>query len=77
VEALNPLTESYYPNPRPADAPIVIHHNSIGFNDFRGTELSTDLTPDELEGENDISRNLGYDHDRGRGSHPSVFSPGD
>ena len=58
------------------DADPVIFDNAIGFNDLRGTEWPIDLTPDELEDENDISRNLGYDHDRGHGLHPSVFGPG-
>ncbi|MCK4314257.1 MAG: right-handed parallel beta-helix repeat-containing protein [Anaerolineae bacterium] len=70
------LTESYYPNPHPGLAFIVITDNSIGFNDFRGTTLQIALTPEELEDYNDISRNLGYDHDRGHGLHPSAFGPG-
>lgn len=52
----------------------VIHHNAIGFNDFRGTALQIDLTPEELEDCNSISRNLG--DNRGHGLHPSVFGPG-
>jgi len=54
----------------------VIHDNSIGFNDFRGTETQITLTPEELNDCNDISRNLG-DNRRGQdGLHPSVFGPG-
>jgi hypothetical protein len=53
---------------------IVIFDNAIGFNDFRGTVLQIVLTPNELEDENDISRNLG--DNRGHGLHPSLFGPG-
>ena len=52
----------------------VIFDNSIGFNDFRGTALQITLTPEELAGCNDISRNLG--DNRGHGLHPSLFGPG-
>lgn len=52
----------------------VIFDNAIGFNDFRGTALQIDLTPDDLENRNDISRNFG--DNRGHGLHPSVFGPG-
>jgi hypothetical protein len=52
----------------------VIFDNVIGFNDFRGTELQIDLTPDNLDECNTISRNLG--DNRGHGAHPSVFGPG-
>lgn len=51
----------------------VLFDNAIGFNDFRGTALQIDLTPEELELCNDISRNLG--DNRGHGGHPSVFGP--
>jgi len=52
----------------------VIYDNSIGFNDFRGTVKQIAFTPEELEGCNYISRNLGKN--RGHGLHPSVFGPG-
>lgn len=52
----------------------VIYDNAIGFNDFRGTEIQIALTPETLQGCNDISRNFG--DNRGHGSHPSVFGPG-
>ena len=51
----------------------VIHDNSVGFNDFRGTIIQIDLTPEDLYLYNDISRNLG--ENRGQGLHPSVFKP--
>jgi len=51
----------------------VIHDNSVGFNDFRGTAVQIDLTPANLDKYNDISRNLG--ENRGQGLHPSVFKP--
>ena len=55
---------------------LVIFDNAIGFNDFRGTELQIALTPEELLADyNDISRNLG--DNRGHGTHPSVFGPGE
>jgi hypothetical protein len=54
----------------------VVFDNAIGFNDFRGSDNAIALTPESLAGENDISRNLGYDPNRGHGSHPSVFGPG-
>ncbi len=50
---------------------VVIHDNAVGFNDFRGTAIQIDLTPDNLGQSNDISRNLG--ENRGHGLHPSVF----
>jgi len=68
------LSESYYPNPHPGPGSIVTIDNSIGFNDFRGTALQIDLTPEELVDYNDISRNLG--ENRGHGLHPSLFGPG-
>ncbi len=52
----------------------VIHDNTIGFNDFRGTELQVALTPANLDQCNDISRNLG--DNRGHGLHPSLSGPG-
>lgn len=52
----------------------VIFDNAIGFNDLRGTVQQIDLTPDDLENHNDISRNLG--DNRGHGLHPSAFGPG-
>lgn len=52
----------------------VIFDNAIGFNDFRGTALQIDLTPEDLVNHNDISRNFGYN--RGHGMHPSLFGPG-
>ena len=51
----------------------VIYDNVIGFNNFRGTALQISLTPEELDGCNRISRNLG--DNRGHGLHPSVFGP--
>lgn len=57
-----------------ADPYPVIFDNAIGFNDFRGTALQIDLTPDDLGNLNDISRNFG--ENRGHGLHPSVFGPG-
>jgi len=51
----------------------VVFDNAIGFNDFRGTELQIDITPENLVDVNTISRNLG--DNRGHGSHPSVFGP--
>lgn len=51
-----------------------ITNNAVGFNDLRGTTLQLDLTPDNLDLYNDISRNLG--ENRGHGAHPSVFGPG-
>lgn len=54
-----------------ADPYPVIFDNAVGFNDFRGTDLQIDLTPDNLGDYNDISRNLG--DNRGHGVHPSVF----
>lgn len=54
--------------------PVVIMDNAIGFNDFRGTVLQIALTPEELENENSISRNLG--DNRGHGLHPALlFDP--
>jgi len=53
-------------------AATVIFDNVVGFNDFRGTELQIDLTPDNLGDYNAISRNLG--DNRGHGLHPSVFA---
>jgi hypothetical protein len=58
----------------PAPAWPVIFDNSIGFNDWRRTDSQVAYTPDTLEQENDISRNLG--DNRGKGLHPSVFGPG-
>ncbi len=52
----------------------IILDNTIGFNDFRGTETQIALTPENLDTVNDISRNLG--ENRGHGAHPSLFSPG-
>lgn len=53
---------------------IVIFENSIGFNDFRGTENQISLTPDVLDNPvNNISRNLG--DNRGHGQHPKDFHP--
>lgn len=51
----------------------IFFSNAIGFNDFRGTPLQIVLTPSTLDGENDISRNLG--ENRGQGLHPSTFGP--
>jgi hypothetical protein len=53
--------------------PPVIYNNSVGFNDFRGTAVQVDLTPDNLDEFNFISRNLG--ENRGHGLHPSAFHP--
>lgn len=52
----------------------VIHDNAIGFNDFRGTTLQVDFTPDGVEDHNVLSRNFG--DNRGKGLHPSAFGPG-
>ncbi len=52
----------------------IISGNAIGFNDLRGTVLQLVLTPLELDGANDISRNLG--ENRGHGLPPSAFGPG-
>ncbi len=52
----------------------VLFDNAIGFNDWRGTASQMVFMPEELEAENEISRNLG-DY-RGHGSHPSAFGPG-
>jgi hypothetical protein len=53
----------------------VIYDNAIGFNDLRGTALQIVLSPTTLDNPvNDISRNFG--DNRGKGLHPSVFSPG-
>jgi hypothetical protein len=60
-------------DPDPDSFPVIFD-NSIGFNDFRGTALQIDVTPQELEDYNDISRNLG--DNRGHGIHPSLFGPG-
>jgi len=57
-----------------ADPFPVIFDNYIGFNDFRGTESQILISPEELEDENQISRNLG--DNRGHGAHPSLFGPG-
>lgn len=57
-----------------ADPFPVIFDNAIGFNDFRDTAKQILITPLELEGCNDISRNLG--DNRGQGQHPSIFGPG-
>lgn len=66
------LTESYYPNPHPGP-PFIVTDNSIGFNDFRGTTNQIALTPEALDGCNNISRNLG--NNRGQSLHPSFFKP--
>lgn len=58
------------------DLDPVVFDNAIGFNDFRGTDWQMSFTPSALEDENDISRNLGYDPNRGHGLHPSLFGPG-
>ncbi len=55
---------------------LIIKNNAIGFNDLRGTTLTIDLTPDELENLNNISRTLGENPNRGHGLHPSLFGPG-
>ena len=52
----------------------IIHHNAIGFNDFRGTSVEVVLTPSSLDTVNDISRNFG--ENRGHGLPPGVFGPG-
>jgi hypothetical protein len=54
----------------------VIFSNAIGFNDMRGTEKQLQLTPTNLDGCNEISRNFG--ENRGHGLHPTreLFGPG-
>jgi hypothetical protein len=44
----------------------IIYDNTVTFNDFRGTNLQIDLTPDNLGDFNNISRNFGENrgHDR-------------
>ena len=42
-----------------ARATHVIYDNAIGFNDFRGTAKQIVLTPETLDADNSISRNLG------------------
>lgn len=53
---------------------VVLHDNSIGFNDWRGTVIQIALTPENLDEYNNISRNLG--NNRRHGMHPSLFGPG-
>jgi hypothetical protein len=43
-----------------ADPFPVVFDNAIGFNDFRGTTLQIELTPEELDEHNDISRTFTY-----------------
>jgi len=63
------LTESRESDPNVA---LVITDNSVGFNDFRGTELQIVLTPESLDNPiNSISRNLG--ENRGHGLSPKLF----
>jgi hypothetical protein len=50
---------------------IVITDNIAAFNDFRGTALQIDLTPDNLDQYNLILRNLGKN--RGHGFHRKRF----
>lgn len=65
------LTEAQDPDPYTD----VIHDNSVGFNDLRGTQLQIALTPSNLDNPvNNISRNLG--NNRGQGLHPKLFGPG-
>jgi len=52
----------------------VFQYIAVGFNDFRGTLLQIDLTPDNLDAYNDFSKNFG--DNRGHGLHPSTFGPG-
>lgn len=59
---------------RDIDGVCVIHDNSVGFNDLRGTANQIVLTPETLDECNAISRNLG--ENRGHGLHPSMlFNP--
>jgi hypothetical protein len=51
---------------------VVITDNVAVFNDFRGTALQIDLTPDNLDQFNLISRNLGKN--RGHGAHRKFFN---
>jgi hypothetical protein len=65
------LTEANDPDP----FTNVIHDNSVGFNDLRGTQIQIALTPSNLDNPvNNISRNLG--NNRGQGLHPKLFGPG-
>ncbi|MBN1476086.1 hypothetical protein JXA47_04980 [Candidatus Sumerlaeota bacterium] len=66
------LTEAQNPSPEAH----VVTDNSIGFNDFRGTENQITLSPETLDNPvNFIDRNLG--DNRGHPLyHPSVFGPG-
>lgn len=65
------LTDTQSPLPDPYCDDPVIFDNSIGFNNWRGTEIQMALTPPELEDCNWISRNLG--DNRGHGLHPKLF----
>jgi hypothetical protein len=56
-----------------ADPYPVIFDNNIGFNHWKGTALQMDFTPEELEGENLISRNIGDNRAHDDDAHPSVF----
>jgi hypothetical protein len=51
----------------------VITSNKVMFNELRNTALQIDLSPDNLDQCNAISRNLG--ENRGHGLHPNVFAP--
>ncbi|UCG58695.1 MAG: hypothetical protein JSU70_04110 [Phycisphaerales bacterium] len=60
--------------PDPPDPPTIVN-NTIGFNDFRGTDIQISLSPEELDTVNTIDRNLG--NNRGHGLTPaSLFAPG-
>lgn len=50
------------------DVPMVIRHNAVTFNDFRGTTLQIALTPAVIDQYNQIARNLGNNRGRGRGA---------
>lgn len=52
----------------------IVTGNLIGFNDYRDTNWTLQLTPEDLDTVNTISRNLG-DNRRNDGVHPSIFGP--
>lgn len=62
-------TQDTLPDPY-CDDPVLFD-NSVGFNDWRGTEMQMSLNPEELADCNWISRNLG--NNRGQGLHPRLL----